>query len=403
MRYIPSPLSLAILAALTPEIHSVKIIDERFENINFNRFYDLVGISCCTFNATRSYQIADEFRKRGTTVVLGGAHASALPEEAKQHADSVVIGEAEETWPQLLKDFEKGKLKPFYRQTRPVNPDTIPKPKRDILYKNSKIVPVQATRGCPYSCEFCSVGTSPLSGVFRCRPIESVIEEISEIKEKNIVFHDASLTILPNYTKQLFKEMKNLNKRFICEGNINVLSRDKELIKLAGEAGCLEWEVGFESISQATIDQIGKKTNRVEKYADTIKNIRDNGMEVLGSFIFGFDTDTKETFNQTINEIYRMRLNKASFNILTPFPGTPLFERLEREGRILTRDWSKYNAKEVVFYPKNMSINELLTGYIKTTREFHSFRETFRRFIICDGAKNMHISPLTILSGGFFS
>ena len=370
LNLIPTSLSLLIIASLTPDHHSVKIIDERYEEIDFNGDYDIVGISCYTFNVFRGYQIADEFRRRGKKIVLGGWHASTLPEEAKDHADAVVVGEAEESWPRLLRDFEDGNLKPYYQQEQPVDPKTIPPARRELIYKNVKIAPVQATRGCPVGCEFCSVGTMRLRRLFRPRPIENVIEELKSIKQKNIAFHDSSLTIDIEYTKQLFKEMKSLNKKFICDGNINVLSRDEELLKLASDAGCLEWEVGFESVSQQTLYSIGKKTNLVEKYQLCVKKIHDYDMEVLGSFIFGFDTDTKETFVKTINEINRIKLSKASFNILTPYPGTRLFSRLEREGRILTKNWSRYSYGNVVFKPKFLTEKMLTEETDRLNQEF---------------------------------
>ena len=230
-RFTYPSLTLQQVAAITPKKHSVKIIDERFERINFSKDYDVVGISCLTYNSLRGYEIADEFRKKGVKVVFGGYHASLLPQEAKQHADSVVIGEAELTWPKVLEDIEKGTLKPFYRSEKLVEPEDIPAARHDIGSYNPFTEAIQASRGCPVGCEFCAMQI--VEGPrFRGRPVDHIIDEMKTIKSKSIFFADASLTINPNYTKSLFKEMKYLNKSFECFGNINVLSRDDEFLKL---------------------------------------------------------------------------------------------------------------------------------------------------------------------------
>lgn len=382
-------LALEQIAALTPDKHDVEIINEISKEIDFEENCDLVGISCFTSNAIRGYKIADEFKKQGITVVFGGYHPTALPYEVKQHADSVVIGEAEEIWPQLLIDLENGKLKPFYYQTKPVDPKLIPAAKR-INQNRSSYCPIQATRGCPINCEFCAMhiieGTK-----FRGRPIDNVIEEIKSIKSKGLFFVDASLTINPGYTKSLFKEMKGLNKRFRCFGNINVLAKDDELLKLAYEAGCKKWYIGFESVSQETINSINKKTNRTEEYDIAIKKIKNHGMMITGLFMYGFDTDTPKVFDQTLQALYELNLDSASFSIVTPYPGTYLFNKLEKEGRILTRDWSKYNEGNVVFRPKNMSEEILFQEVKKASMEYYSFSNSFKRCFLKEKNSFSHL------------
>jgi len=351
----PPTLTFPLIAASTPKKHHIDIIEGEINDINFEDKYDLVGISSFTSTAFIAYEIADEFRKRDVSVVLGGWHPSALPDEAKQHADAVVIGEAEETWPQLLKDFEKGKLKPFYHQTRAVDPAIIPTPHN--IYSKRAVSRVQATRGCPYGCEFCSIPSLRFGRIYRMRPIENVINEIKTIPNKNFGFHDHSLTINTKYTKKLFRQMKieGINKKFFAMGNINTLGKDDELLKLASEAGCRCWFVGLESISQDTINKIRKTSNKVKEYPSSIKKIHDYGIYIQGSFIFGFDTDKKDIFDKTLDFVNNYDIDHVLFNILTPFPGTALFDRYEKEGRILTRDWSKYNMHNVVFKPKNMT------------------------------------------------
>ena len=371
-------LTLQQIAGLTPKEHTVKIVDERAEKLNFDNSVDLVGISCLTYNSIRGYEISDTFRKMGKTVVFGGYHASLLPEEAKQHADSVVIGEAELTWPQLLKDFEKGKIKPFYKADKLVEPENIPPARHDIGIYTLFIEAIQASRGCPTGCEFCAM--QKIEGArFRGRPIKNIIDEMKTIKSKNIFFADASLTISPPYTRSLFKEMAELNKKFECFGNINVLTRDDELLKIASDAGVKKWYVGIESISQENINAVGKGTNKVEDYANAIKKIRDYNMDIVGFFMFGFDNDTKDIFDKTLQAMFEWELDEVSFSIVTPYPGTRLFERLEKEGRITSYDWSRYTEGNVNFKPTKMSQEDLVDGIRRIAFDFYSFKNAFNR------------------------
>lgn len=370
-------LTLQQIAGITPPEHFVEIIDERYEDINFDKKYDLVGISCLTYNSLRGYEISEKFRQRGTVVVFGGYHASLMPEEAKKHADSIVIGEAEYTWPILLQDFQKGQLKPFYKSDKLVEPQDIPPARHDIgVYTTMEAI--QASRGCPTGCEFCAM--QKIEGPrFRGRPVDNIIKEMKIIKSKSLFFADASLTINPSYSKTLFKEMANLNKKFYCFGNINVLSRDDEFLKLSQEAGVAHWYVGIESVSQENINQAGKTTNKVENYAKAIRKIKDHGMNITGFFMFGFDNDTPDSFQKTLDVIYKWDLDFASFSIVTPYPGTRLFERLEKEGRITNYDWSRYGEGQVNYKPVNLTEEELIDGIRFIARDFFSFRQAFKR------------------------
>ena len=369
--------TLQQIAALTPAEHQVDIIDERYEPIRFDSSYDLVGISSLTYNSIRGYEIADHYRKLGIPVVFGGYHASLLPNEAKQHADSVVIGEAELTWPQLLTDFQQKKLQPFYRSPRVVKAEEIPAARHDIgSYTFWEAI--QVSRGCPTGCEFCAMNVVE-GKVFRGRPIDDVINEMNQIQSKKIFFADASLTINPPYTKKLFKAMKQVPKKFHCFGNINVLARDKEFLELSHEAGVEKWYLGIESISQENIDQAGKGTNKVENYAQAIQNIKDYGMMVTGFFVFGLDYDTPDIFDATLKAMYDWGLDEASFSILTPYPGTRLFDRFEKEKRITNYDWSRYEEGKVNFKPKNMSEEQLLEGIKRIALEFYSIDNCIRR------------------------
>ena len=372
-------LTFPILSALTPNKHSVEVMEVNSRDVNFNKKYDVVGITCTTASAYLSYEIADEFRKNGSFVVLGGYHPSALPEEAKQHADAVVIGEAEETWPQLLRDMDAGKPKQFYEIERPVNAELIPQ--QHNIYKKDTGFVIQATRGCPNRCEFCSISNMKFRHLFRTRPIENVVEEIRSYPGKSFAFYDDSLTINPEYTKQLFKSIKNLNKRFISYGNINVLGKDEELLKVASEAGCTTWMIGFESVSPQSLKCAGKKTNKVEIYAKHVKKIHEYGMSIIGFFVFGFDHDTLDCFDKTTDMINRCEIDAPLPFILTPLPGTPLFTRLNHAGRILTHDWNKYNLGNVVFQPRYMTPEELLNNSIRTHKEWYKISNNVRRIL----------------------
>jgi radical SAM superfamily enzyme YgiQ (UPF0313 family) len=360
------------LGGVTPQEHTIEIIDERLELLHFETNCDLVGISAMTYQAPRAYAIADEFLQRGKKVILGGWHPSAIPQEAKQHASSVVIGEGEEVWPQIIKDAEQGTLKHEYRQEKPIDfsalPCSRPSKRRRTL---SMTTPIEATRGCPYGCTFCAISNSTGYGIFHTKPLERLIAEIQSIPQKYLLFNDASLTIDVDYTKQLFRQMKTLNKKFFCFGNSNLLLKDEDLLKLAHEAGCISWSVGFDSILQESLDGISKRTNVVDEYKAVIKRIHTFGMNVTGSFIVGFDSDTPDVFDDTIDFICDSDIDSAAFHILTPFPGTPLFHMIDQQNRILTKDWSKYDCTNVVFQPKQMTGDDLKNGYLQMYKDFY--------------------------------
>ena len=390
-RFTYPSLTLKQLAAITPPEHSVEIVDERIEKINLKKHYDAVGISCMTYNSIRGYELAQEFKKRNIPVFMGGYHPSLLPDEAQQHADSVVVGEAELTIPKLLADLEKNQLKPLYRQERFVEPEEIPPARHDIGSYNPFNEPIQASRGCPTGCEFCAMRIIEGDKV-RARPVSHMIDEMKSIKTKSIFFADASLTIKPSYSKELFKAMRELNKYFECFGNINVLARDDEFLRLASEAGIYNWYVGIESISQENIDAAGKGTNKVEKYKDAVKKIRDHGMMITGFFMFGFDFDTTETFDKTLQAIYDWGFDEVSFSIVTPYPGTKLFERYEKDGRILNRDWSRYGEGNVNYKMSNLTEQELMDGIKRIARDYYSLPNVIKRSVT-----NTHFSPYRLL------
>ena len=387
-------MTLSSVAATIPDYHNIRVINENFEDIDYSNKYDIVGISCFTMFAPAVYKIADKFKNIGIPVVLGGYHPSALPNEALKHADSVVVGEAEYTFPVLLKDLEKGKLKSIYKIDKPVKSQDIPSLRRDLITYPVLSDGIRITRGCPNKCEFCSI-TYFFKHCYRKRPINNVIKEIKSLPRKFVYIHDANLTADPKYSKTLFKRMikEKINKKWFANGNIYNLGTDEEFLKLAKKSGCIGWTIGFESTSQESLNNVKKKENKVEKYAEWIETIRENGMAVSGLFMFGFDYDTPEIFDITIDALKRWDIDVGEFNILTPLPGTPLYNKMVKEKRLLTKDWSKYTQAQVVFKPKQMTPEELYEGTKRVIRDFHKSSKMLKRWA---KLPSLSLAPSTI-------
>jgi radical SAM superfamily enzyme YgiQ (UPF0313 family) len=390
-------ITLQHLASITPNHHSIDLLNEAFQKSDVSDSYDLVAISSTTPTAPRAYAIADQWKEKGSTVVLGGYHPSALPHEAKLHADSVVIGEAENVWQKMLHDTEHKTLQPFYQSTTPADINSLPPLKQGIGEKNLWTNRIEATRGCPLRCEFCSLANVHIAWhAFRKKPIPHVIRDLQAIPQKILLFCDASMTIDLEYTKALFRAMKSLHKKFMCFGNAHLVTKDPEFLPLAQEAGCLIMNIGFESFSQTTMNTIGKGTNKVAEYKDIVKKIRDHGIAVNGQFIFGFDTDTVKTFQATTEAITDLGVDAPSINILVPYPGTPLFDRLETEDRILTKDWAQYTLDNVVFQPKQMSQEDLLDGAHQVVKTFYASNGILKR---CLRSLGLGIAPAFMVTG----
>lgn len=371
-------LGLSLLAALTPPDIDVKIINDECERVNFNEAVYLVGISCLTPSAPRAYEIADKFRKKGVTVVIGGVHASALPGEAIEHANSVVIGEAENIWPKLLEDYKDGSLKKFYKADGLVDLTNLPIPKRELLNKKIYISTnvVQASRGCPLGCEFCSVERF-FGKKTRFRPVEEVIEEIKGMdRQRFLLFADDNLIINPPYLKELLTALIPLKRKWLGEASWTI-GHKPELLKLLRKSGCLGLFIGFESIrKQPNIRKTSIYSDMRDAYMQTIKNLHKNQIAVCGAFIFGFDNDKLSSFDETLRFCLDADVDVAQFSSLIPFPGTPLIERLTEEGRIITRDWSKYTYEPPgkIFHPKNMTCEELERNIGRIYRKFYSYK-----------------------------
>jgi len=372
-------LSLTALAAITPVDIDVRILDARVEEVDYSAPVDLVGITGLTSEIPNAYEMADGFRRKGTKVVMGGVHVSALPDEALTHADSVVVGEAELVWRDLIKDFRLGKLKSIYKADDFVDMSNIPIPRRSLLNYDmyTSFSTLQATRGCPFKCDFCTV-TTFFGNTYRCRPVEDVINEVKGLPNKNVVFLDDNIVGRPKFAKELMRALIPLKVKWGSQGSITI-AKDDELLSLYSKSGGQYIFIGFESISSENLDDVQKGWNTIENYEKAIKKIHDAGIDIIGSFILGMDHDDKASFRTTLNFLIKNKIDCVMFHILTPLPGTRLFKRLEKEGRIIDRNWSKYHTGSVVFKPLLMTTYELQEGYHWIYREFYSYTNMLKR------------------------
>lgn len=378
-----APLTSPYLAALFPPDVNVTICDEQIRQIDYDIDVDLVAITYLISNAPHAYNIADRFRKRGTPVIMGGFHASFLPEEALEHADSVVVGEAEDIFSEIIKDLKQGALKRIYKATKLHSLKGIPVPRYDLIGKDYILThPVQATRGCPYKCSFCSIISFYPS--LRTRPIDEVLRDITcfegrnYLQNKMLMFMDNNLISNKKYAKELFKKMKPLKKWWWSQVSIDMV-KDKELMKLAAESGCISCTIGIESFSQEALKNIGKRQNKISEYKNAIKTFHDYGIYVTATFIIGFDEDTVESIKKMPGIIQEIGVDMPFIYILTPFYGTRLFDQLNEDNRIITKNWSHYDAFNSVFRPRNMSAYELDSLYLEIWKETYSTPNTFRR------------------------
>jgi radical SAM superfamily enzyme YgiQ (UPF0313 family) len=365
-------ITMPYLAALTPPGWQITHVDEEAEAVDPNAQADLVGITFHTPSASHAYAIADGFRARGIPVVMGGPHATLLPQEAAAHADAVFVGEAEDTWPQFLADFAAGQIQPFYRPSRIPSLEGAPQARKDLFHRKDYTNGVLfASRGCPNQCDFCTLAVMYRRRL-RKRPVAEVVAEYASFRGKVIIFWDDNIAGDREYAKQLFRGIAPYRKWWSSQSSIHA-GQDEEFLELAARSGCKQLFLGLESISQASLDGSEKRFNHVEDFSAIIRRVQSYGIAVQAGIVFGFDCDTPAIFGDTLDFLEAAGVQNATFNILTPFPGTPLFERLEAEGRILTRDWDRYNSRaDVVFQPKQMSCDELLEGYLYANRRFYS-------------------------------
>jgi radical SAM superfamily enzyme YgiQ (UPF0313 family) len=373
-------LSLPTIAALTPKDQwDVKILDSRSHEINYGLKPDLVGLTAFTGEVPMAYAIADKFRAKGIKVVIGGIHASALPDEALQHADSVVIGEAEYVWEELLSDLADNKLQPKYRAKILCDMKKMVTPAYELIDKNIYLGfnALQATRGCPFDCDYCAV-TGVFGRTFRMRPVSEVVDAVKSFKGRDFFFLDDNICGNPAYAKELFKALIPLKKRWGGQASIT-FAKDNELLSLYHKSGGRYALIGFETITQAGLNGVNKEWNRFSEYKEAISRIHKAKINILATFIFGLPEDDISVFDETLRFVNDNMIDSAQFHILTPFPGTRLYEKMSSQGRITNRDWSYYTTTEVVFKPEKMTAQELQDGYYRIYKEAFSLPNVIRR------------------------
>ncbi len=379
-RLMSPSLSLVIIASLTPGPHIVYIEDENLNPVNFSDNPDIVGITVNVDTAYRAFSIARIYRNKGIKVIFGGIYASSNPDSVLEHCDSVCIGEAEELWVSILEDLLNGTLKPKYYFSDPTDLSKVPIPDWSLISKSKYLYNniVVTSRGCPFQCEFCYNSCDYTNKKYRVRPVESVLNEIRALDKKRIMFIDDNLIGDPGWTEELIENIKPLNLFWHAAVSANIV-KHPDLIKKMSGSGCKSLFIGFESINIKSISSIRKTQNKVSEYNTLISLLHNSGIMVNASLVFGFDHDTKNIFDQTLDWLVSNKVETMTAHILTPYPGTKIYHRLQRENRIIDADLRKYNTSNVVFLPKNMTADELKDGYMKIYQDFYSFKNIIKR------------------------
>ena len=399
-RLLFPPLTLPLVAALTPDDFDVTIHNDSFEPVDYDEQVDLVGLTAYTAQALRAYEIADEYRRRGVHVAMGGIHASMLPDEAAEHADTVFVGEAEQTWPQFLADFTDGRAEARYQPETLPDLSGLPLPKFSLMDSSryvccrtdglnrllpTPMLPVQTARGCPHGCEFCSV--TALNGrKFRTRPIDDVIREIRSGGARSYMFLDDNIFAIPRRAKDLFEALIPLKISWHGQGTVDA-AKDPELLQLARRSGLTVLFIGLESLSAGALKAMGKTQNVVADYGKHLQAFRKAGVSVMASMIFGFGPEEPDVFDKTCDFLMANRVSYAAWWPLTPFPGTGLFDRLKKEGRLKQDAWwlDPSAGSELVdfkFTGLDMGEETFRTRFHRAYRRFYSLRGIFRRVLL---------------------
>jgi len=379
-RLMSPSLSLLTLAALTPSGHKVIIQDANIEKIDFHDNPNLVGITVNVDTAKRAFAIAKNFQEKGSKVIAGGIYVSTNPQEALQHFDSICIGEAESVWSTILNDFQNNKLRKVYHQTRALNLANVPLPawnlikSKHYLYTNI----IATSRGCPFKCDFCYNSSEYMQKPFRNRPITNVIAEIKQLKTKQVMFIDDNFIGNPSWTRDFLLQLKELNLTWHTAVSANLVN-NLPLLDLMKESGCTSLFIGFESINPDSINSVQKRQNQISQYDKLIAEIHKREIMINASLVFGFDHDQPDVFKNTLDWLVNHKIETMTAHILTPYPGTKLYQKLLEEQRIIDFDTNHYNTAHVVFQPKQLTPQELFEGYLWIYRKFYSFRNILRR------------------------
>lgn len=389
------PLAFAILAAHTPPDVEVVLHDERLAPIPLDEPTDLVAMTVETYTARRAYQLATAFRARGVPVVMGGYHATFVPDEVEHFADAVVIGDAEDLWPPVVADARSGRLRRRYTQNGYPTLAHRPLPRRDI-YAGHRYAPVslvQYGRGCRFNCEFCSIHAFYGSSL-RQHAVEHVIADIEAAGHRLVFFVDDNLFVDVERAKALFRALVPLGIHWTCQTSIDI-TRDRDLVALMAKSGCVSALFGFESLNPANLRQMRKGWNvKWQDYETSIKVVHDAGIMIYGTFVHGYDGDGPDSFDASVEFAIRHKFFLANFNPLTPTPRAPLFDRLAREGRLIHDRWwldPTFRYGDATFHPRGMTADELTAGCWRARREFNTIASIARRFV----------APHTTLSSPF--
>lgn len=376
-----SVLPLTMVAALTQKEFDVVICDENVEAVDFDTEAAIVGISFMTALAPRAYELAAEFRRRGKIVAAGGYHPTLCQEEAAAHFDAVLVGDAEEIWPEFLADAERGTVKQFYRHDRPCSLEHTPSPRRDLTYRNRRqyvtVNAVQTGRGCAHGCKYCSI-TAFHRQTYRHRPLAQVMAELREIP-RDFIFVDDNIIADRDFAVSLFDAMIPLRKRWVSQCSLK-LADDPELLELARRAGCRGLFIGIETLSARNLNVMNKDFNHSETYLKRIGAIRRRGIGVIAGIIVGMDDDNVNTFEEMLKFLDKAQVDAIQVNIMTPLPGTPLFDEFTAAGRIVSTDWNDYDFRHVVIRPARMSRGELQDGADWLYHQFYRLDRILGRF-----------------------
>lgn len=400
LKNISPPYNLAVVAANTPPEHHVRITDSYVERVDYRRNVDLVAITSLTASIPGAIAIARKWKAKGVPVVMGGIHPSALPEETLEFCDAVVVGEAEGAWQNLIRDFEAGRMQRIYQNESPPCLDGMPLARRDLLNPRRYFCfnLVETSRGCPFDCEYCS-NAGIYGDRFRFRPVQEVVEDIRSLpRHRFVVFLDNNIVGNTRRAKELFRALIPLRMKWVAQASIT-MAYDEQLVDLAARSGCIGVLVGLETLKKGVLKSIGKPVDPA-RYVEYVDRIQRRGIFVQGEFIFGFDEDTPEVFAETMDFVHRAKLASARFAILKPYPGTRLYDRWLKEGRLNLSDWSNYHSRNVVYSPRGMTAEQLRIGRDWSYETFSSLPSIWKRIGL--GSANAPLLWAMNLANAFF-
>lgn len=376
------PIGLATLAGHLSENDEIDLQDQHIEQLNLDDTPDLVVIQVYITNAYRAYQIADYYRSKGVFVILGGLHVTSVPEEAMAHADAIFVGPADESFPRFLKDFRTGKAQKIYKSNIRTL-DNLPLVRRDLIKREKYFVPnsLVVSRGCPHNCKFCYKESFYEGGKsFYTETVDRALAEIERLPGRHLYFLDDHLLADPKFAKELFQGMLGMKRVFQGAATIDSILRG-DLVEKAVEAGLRSLFVGFETFSPENLKQSNKKQNLEKNYIQAVEKLKSLGVKINGSFVFGLDYDDKDVFKRTVEWGIKHSITTATFHILTPYPGTALFEDMQLANRMVTRNWDLYDTRNVVYKPQSMTAEELKQGYDWAYKEFYSWSNIYQASI----------------------